>query len=116
MVRHACPVVTVVFNNHSWGMSAHAQDIVYGPERRIASDLNSQDYSRIALAWGCYGENVEKHSQLKPALERALNQDLPACINVMIDYDVVAPYTLGMLGSWQKEQEIVLPYYDNLDR
>ncbi len=114
MVRHNLPVVTIVFNNHSWGMSAHAQDIVYGANRRVVSDLLPTDYSNVAKGFGCYGENVTRLSDIKPALERAFAQNLPACINIATDYDAVSPYTLGMLGSWEKEDEIVLPYYDNI--
>lgn len=116
MIRHGVPVLTVVFNNHSWGMSAHAQDIVYGANRRAVSDLAPIDYSAVAAGFGCHAENVTRLSRLGPAIERALAQPRAACINVAIDYDIVAPYTLGMLGSWKKEAEIVLPYYDNLVR
>jgi len=114
MVRHKLPVLTIVFNNHSWGMSAHAQDIVYGANRRVVSDLASTDYSSVATGFGCVGENVTRLSELRPAIVRALESGRPACINVMIDYAAVSPYTLGMLGNWQSENEIVLPYYDNI--
>ncbi len=114
MVRHELPILTIIFNNHSWGMSAHAQDIIYGANRRVVSDLASTRYNDVAAGFGCYAEQVTRLSELKPAITRALTQPLPACINVKTDYAAVSPYTLGMLGSWKSEEEIVLPYYDNL--
>lgn len=116
MARHGLPAVTVVFNNHSWGMSAHAQDLLYGAERRKVSDLGRTRYDEVARAFGCHSEHVERLSALAPAMQRALASGKPACINVMIDYDVIAPYTKGMIGGADQESQIVLPYYENLQR
>jgi len=115
-VRHRIPVVTVVFNNQCWGMSAHAQDIIFGRHRRVVSELAPTRYGDVAAAFGCHAEHVEKLSELRPALARAVESGKPACVNVMIDPDTVAPYTTGMIGSWNREREIVLPYYDNLQK
>jgi acetolactate synthase-1/2/3 large subunit len=34
---------------------------------------------------GGYGERVEKPGEIRPALQRAFDSGVPACINVMID-------------------------------
>lgn len=116
MVRHQIPVVTVVFNNQCWGMSAHAQDLIFGASRRVVSDLAPTRYADVAAAFGCHAEQVEKLSELRPALRRALDSGKPACVNVMINPGTIAPYTSGMVGAWNREQEIVLPYYENIKK
>ena len=115
MVRHQLPIVTIVFNNQSWGMSLHGQDIMYGRNRLVGSELNATRYDDVAAGFGCHGELVETIDQLVPALERAFASGKPACVNVMIDKWVVAPYTLALMGTWDKETQIALPYYDNID-
>lgn len=116
MVRHRLPVVTVVFNNQCWGMSAHAQDLMFGANRRVVSELAPTRYADVAAAFGCHAEQVDKLSELRPALSRALDSGRPACVNVMINAGTIAPYTSGMLGAFNREQKIVLPYYENIEK
>jgi acetolactate synthase-1/2/3 large subunit len=59
-----------------------------------AADLGDTPYERMVEALGGYGERVEKPADLRPALERAFDAGVPACINVLIDSSLVqrAPY------------------------
>jgi acetolactate synthase-1/2/3 large subunit len=52
-------------------------------------------YERAAEGLGAYGELVEKPADIAPALERAFKSGKPACLNVLVDPDVVAPATIG---------------------
>lgn len=115
LVRHNLPVVTVVMNNKCWGMSVHGQEAMYGKNRLTISELAPSRYDQVAEAFGCHGELVTKPDEVRPAVARALASGRPACVNVMIDGGVVAPFTEAQLGRKTKEAEIILPYYDNLD-
>jgi acetolactate synthase-1/2/3 large subunit len=120
MVRHRLPIVTVVNNDHQWGMSAHGQDLIYGPERRVVTDLAPTRYDQSAAGFGCHAEHVVEPADLVPALERALASGQPACVNVMTDPSVIAPVTLAMVGAPAPQQggektKVQIPYYDDLE-
>jgi acetolactate synthase-1/2/3 large subunit len=122
MVRHRLPIVTVVNNDQQWGMSAHGQDLIYGPGRRMVTDLSATRYDLAAAGFGCYAEHVVEPSELAPALRRALDSGRPACVNVMTDPAVIAPVTLAMIGGPRAQAPaeqggtIQIPYYDDLEQ
>lgn len=116
MVRHRLPVVTVVFNNACWGMSIHGQHAVYGAHGDVISRLAPTRYDLVAEGFGAFGQHVDDIVDLGPALERAFDSDRPAVIDVAISATVVHPMTLSMLGDLNAPDQIVVPYYDNLER
>jgi len=93
-VRHAIPFVCVICNDKAWGMIKHGQEMVYGSQRLIGSELTSGNYEKIAEALGGYGELVIKDEDIIPAVKRALDSGKPACINVLTDPTVTSPATL----------------------
>ncbi len=114
-VRHRLPVLTVVCNNQLWGMSAHGQDLIYGRARRVIAELAGTRYADIARAFGCHAERVERLADLAPALARGLAAGVPACVEVMIDPEVVHPSMPAMVGADHRgPNEIMIPYYDNI--
>jgi acetolactate synthase-1/2/3 large subunit len=118
MVRHGLPIVTVVNNDGQWGMSAHGQELIYGPDRHVVVDLGSARYEQAAAGFGCHAEYVVEPDELLPALRRALDAGRPACVNVMTDPSVIAPVTLAMVGAPQPKAEggkVQIPYYDDLE-
>ena len=52
MVRHDLPIVTVVNNDQLWGMSAHGQDLIYGADRRVVTELSATRYALAAQGFG----------------------------------------------------------------
>ena len=127
MVRHGLPIVTVINNDQLWGMSAHGQDLIYGPGRRVVTELGPVRYDLAAAGFGCHGEYVVEPGELAPALERAFRSGRPACVNVMTDGSVVSPVTIAMVGQARPEEtvkskeatggreRVQLPYYDDLE-
>jgi acetolactate synthase-1/2/3 large subunit len=121
MVRHRLPIVTFVNNDQLWGMSAHGQDLVYGPGRRVVTELGPIRYDLAAAGFGCHAEHVEQPGELAPALARAFASGKPACVNVMTDGSVVSPVTIAMVGETRPAESsggretITLPYYENLE-
>ena len=119
MVRHGLPVVVVVNNDSQWAMSAHGQDLIYGPGNRIVSDLAPTRYDIAASGFGVHAEYVVDRADLKPALERALKAGRPACVNVMTK-PVMNPITqrfmeLAAEGLRSKDGKARVPYADVLE-
>lgn len=121
MVRHQLPIVTVVVNNACWAMSLHGQELMYGEEAGVVSELGDTGYERVAEGFGALGLRVTELAEVGPAVRRALDHGGPACINLVVSGEVTHPVTeamLGMVGGGQQggqqgEQQTVLPYYDN---
>jgi acetolactate synthase-1/2/3 large subunit len=84
-------VVVVVSNNHGWGDVRHEhQELLDYAGPRVAAELASSRYDRLAQALGAHGEHVTDMDQLRPALVRALESGMPAVVNVETDPTVEA--------------------------
>lgn len=81
-VRHNIPFLLVVANDAAWGTEKQLQIGIYGEDRTPASDLLPTRYDRIVEAIGGHGEYVERPEELEPALKRAIESGMPACVNV----------------------------------
>jgi len=90
-VRYGIPIVVVVHNDKGWGMTRDMQVEFFGKSREIGNQLGVVRYDRLVEALGGHGEFVERPEDLKPALERALQSGLPACVNVMVDPEPKSP-------------------------
>lgn len=114
MARHGLPIVVVVNNDQQWGMSKHGQELMYGKDRTVVSELGVVRYDRAAEGFGCHAEFVEQPGEIRGALERAFASGKPACINVLTDPDVIAPITMAMVGGAKataKPGTVNMPYY-----
>ncbi len=78
--QYNVPAVFVVMNNGGFGMIREN----LGP-RSLCTDFVDTDYAGIANACGCLGLRVEKHSDLRPAMESALKSDKPCVVDVVIE-------------------------------
>jgi acetolactate synthase-1/2/3 large subunit len=90
-VRHDLPIVCVVSNDGSWGMSRHGQVRNHG--HTVATDLGVRPYHEVARALGGYGEFVDDAREVRAAIERALASGSPAVVNVAVDPEICSPYT-----------------------
>lgn len=113
MVRQRLPIITVILNNNAWGMSIHGQQILYGENYSCISVLGDVRYHEVAKGFGLHGERVTRLEDVGPAIERAIASGGPACIDVTVDLDLVAPGTSAMLGDGSPK-EIMVPYYENI--
>ena len=115
LVRHGLAVITVVMNNKSWGMSRHGQVALYGNRPGVIVDLAETRYDKVAEGFACHGELVTHVEQIRPAVTRALASGLPSCINIIIDGDIMSPFTEALLGQKKKETDIMIPYYERIE-
>lgn len=103
-VRHNIPIVCVICNDQAWGMIKHGQEMIYGKDRVVASELGIVHYEKVVEALGGYGEFVEKDEEIIPAIERAVQSGRPACINVLTDPTVTSPMTLLFVDSLKMDK------------
>lgn len=78
------PVVIVIANDKAYGMIKAGQKEVCG-SRFTGVDFSDTRYHKVAEAMGCYGERVEKPSEITPALQRCIDSGKPAVLDVIID-------------------------------
>ena len=78
------PVIGIVGNDAAWGQMMRPQGALMGWDRLDGTLLSRTRYDKVVEALGGYGELVERPEELRPALERAAQSGLPACVNVMI--------------------------------
>jgi acetolactate synthase-1/2/3 large subunit len=97
--RYKLPVITVLWNNSSWGPNFDQMPGLKGRTDPF-NMLPNIRYDKIFAEMGCHGEQVETNEQIIPALERAFKSGKPALINVIGDV-AVGNATLGgnLLGS-----------------
>jgi len=102
-VRHNIPFVCVINNDTAWGMIKHGQELTYGPDRIIGSELGVVHYEKMVEGLGGHGELVEKDEEIIPAVKRAIASGKPACINVLTDPTVVSPATMMFVENLKME-------------
>jgi acetolactate synthase I/II/III large subunit len=85
-IRQKIPFVGIIGNDGAWGQIKVAQELLYGPGNAPASELDPEaPYHKMVEGLGGYGEKVTSPDGIKPALRRAFDAGVSACINVMVD-------------------------------
>jgi len=82
-LRHNLPFVAVIANDNCWG-NIH-RPAMEKRGRSFACELVFRRYDKLVEDLGGYGELVEKPDDIAPAIQRALDSGLPACVNVVTD-------------------------------
>ena len=83
-VQHQIGLVTVIFNNSSYGNVRRDQMTQY-EGRIIGSELDNPDMVRLAESFGADAYRVASPDALKPVLAKAIDNDRPAIIDVTIE-------------------------------
>ena len=74
-------LVVIVFNNGRFGNVRRHQEEWYGG-RYIGSELKNPDFAKMAETFGVAGYSANSPETLEPVLKRALNEGVPALIEV----------------------------------
>lgn len=94
-VRHAIPIVVVVANNDGInGTTRQSKHFPADYPELFSRFLPAVRYDRLIEIFGGFGAWVEEPREIRPALERALESNRPACLNVRVKTDAPHP------GSW----------------
>jgi acetolactate synthase-1/2/3 large subunit len=89
-LRQDLPFVGIIGNDGAWGQIKVAQEALYGEGNAPAAVLSQETpYERMVEALGGSGERVTKPGEIRPALERAFDAGVAACINVILDPSLV---------------------------
>lgn len=88
LAKHNIPVIELVFENNVLGMVRQWQRLFYG-KRFSQTDIDrGTDYMKLADAFGIEGVLIEKKSDIKPMLEKALNCGRPCLVECRIHKDI----------------------------
>jgi acetolactate synthase I/II/III large subunit len=85
-IRQGIPFVGVIGNDGAWGQIKVAQEALYGEGNAPAAVLSQEaGYERMVEGLGGYGERVTDPAEIRPALRRAFDAGVAACLNVLVD-------------------------------
>jgi len=84
-IRHGVSFVAIIGNDSRWNAEYQIQLREYGEHRLGGCELGKIRYDQVVTALGGYGEFVDRPELLDDALSRAVDSQLPACINVQIE-------------------------------
>lgn len=74
-------LITLVFNNKSYGNVLRDQDNGFGG-RHVGSELQNPDFVKLAESFGIKGIRVTTPAELKPVLAAAIDADQPILIEI----------------------------------
>ncbi|MGM8213073.1 sulfoacetaldehyde acetyltransferase [Virgibacillus sp. W0430] len=89
-VEQNIPVIACVFNNKSWGAEKKNQ-VDYYNDRFIGSDIEGPDFAEVARSMGALGFSVDNAEDIRPTIEKVLEANKPAVINIYVDGNQLAP-------------------------
>jgi thiamine pyrophosphate-dependent acetolactate synthase large subunit-like protein len=117
--RHNLNILTVVVNNHMWGMSYNGQELVYGTiTTRPVSQLSPKcKFEIVAQGFDCEGMKVEKLEEVEAAVQKLCRHQGPGLINLLVNDKPISVATRSMVNAdVDPKKFIVVPYYDNVER
>jgi acetolactate synthase-1/2/3 large subunit len=82
-VQYGIGLVTLVFNNNSYGNVLRDQKLGFG-NRLIGSVLHNPDFMDLAQAFGVTGHRVTSPEALRPVLAKAIKSKTPVLIEVQV--------------------------------
>jgi len=83
-VQHKIGLVTILFNNSSFGNVRRDQQERFD-SHFIGADLQNPDFMKLTESFGADAYRVDSPAALKPVLAKAIDKDRPAVIEVMIE-------------------------------
>ena len=83
-VQHNIGLITVIFNNSAFGNVRRDQQERF-ESHLIGADLQNPDFMKLAEAFGADSYRVESPDELRPVLAKAIDEDKPAIIEVIVE-------------------------------
>jgi acetolactate synthase-1/2/3 large subunit len=112
-VENDIPVVVCIFDNRYLGMVRQWQELFFDKRYSNTGLGSTPDFVKLAEAFGCYGERVEKPEALKDALHNAFESGKPAVIDMIVGKEdkilPMIPPGGGLLAMVGTEQCTPLP-------
>ena len=95
-VQEGINVVTIVFNNESYGASYADQESRF-KGRFIGTRIHNPDYAKLAESYGALGVKISDHQEFGPTLRNALKAERPVLIEMPIP-NLVPPFQISPPG------------------
>jgi tartronate-semialdehyde synthase len=91
-VQYNIPFICIIINNGYLSLIRQSQKYGFNMNYEVETwyDGHMMDFVKFAEAYGAYGERVEKPQDIKPALQRAVNLNQPAIIEVIVERETDA--------------------------
>jgi acetolactate synthase-1/2/3 large subunit len=84
-VQNDIPVIVAIMNNGYLGMVRQWQELFFEKRYSHTCIRDSVDFVKLAEAYGAVGIRVEKTSEVKPALEKAMDSGKPVIIDFIVE-------------------------------
>jgi len=89
-IQYDLRVIFIVVNNSHFGTIRMHQERHY-PHRVHGTGLTNPDFAAFARSFGAHGETVKHTEDFLPALQRAMNSQLPALIEIRMPQEASTP-------------------------
>ena len=107
--KYNIPIIELIFNNNVLGMVRQWQRLFYSKRFSHTTLDRPTDYVKLADAFGIKAYVIEKKSQVKAVLEKAIKSKSPVLIDCRIDKDI---NVLPMVPAGKSVEEIILEIED----
>ncbi len=107
------PVIAVVLENRTLGMVYQWQSLLYDERHSQTLLGNSPDFVKLAESFGVTGVRIEKPGETKEALSKAIKDNEPILLNVVIDSQEALPMLPPgagineMIGEYKLEKDVI---------
>lgn len=107
--KYNIPIIELIFNNNVLGMVRQWQRLFYSKRFSHTTLDRPTDYVKLADAFGIKAYVIEKKSQVKTVLQKAIKSKSPVLIDCRIDKDI---NVLPMVPAGKSVEEIILEIED----
>ena len=107
------PVIAVVLENRTLGMVYQWQSLLYDERHSQTLLGNSPDFVKLAESFGVNAERITKPDETKEALAKAIKDNEPVLLNVVIDSEEALPMLPPgagineMIGEYKLEKDVI---------
>lgn len=88
LAKYQLPVIELVFNNSVLGMVRQWQKLFYNNHFSQTTLEKPTDFELLGKALGIEAMTIQKKSDIRPVLEKAIAHNKPVLINCIIDKDI----------------------------
>ena len=107
------PVIAIVLENRTLGMVYQWQSLLYNNRHSQTLIGNSPDFVKLAESFGVNAVRVTKPGETKEALAKAIKDNEPILLNVVIDSEEALPMLPPgagineMIGEYKLEKDVI---------
>ena len=107
--KYNIPIIELIFNNNVLGMVRQWQRLFYSKRFSHTTLDRPTDYIKLAQAFGINAYVIEKKSQVKTVLQKAVKSKSPVLIDCRIDKDI---NVLPMVPAGKSVEDIIMEIED----